>query len=1053
MSVTKFDKEQFLSLVINKLATEDGLKEIFYQKMLLGLHDNDPVYKTDAMEHTEGGVTIPSDVLSNILNNIDWEMLTSTAYGEDEFFNGPDGLYTSLGNALREIFEAEGNNYKRMDLVGSDNNWWTNSYWNESIAKLLQILAQKTDLNNIKTYEKSGLLIEVVEPPENDGIIDVNHLRSGIIPERGNYTGTLAELRIIDIINADAGYSFEGENDTYWFGKYFDKITYSYRKDSQSELQSVTYEKILYKQEALEVLTAIENGYEIDVKELNKLLYKNSDDSYIYSGERISEHIPSFPTQGVIAVTMETEGEKYTFKVVKNPWVIPWYNIDGETYRRVRGEDKKLSALTDSSRLDFTRLNNSNTSTEDTDRWIRLIMPQYKRRVEVEDLNRNFWVIGQVLAGICIDIFDPNGPIGAMIKGLLSEIAQLWENVVFLWAALALLSQKRFYGETHSEVVIIPSDKIYPYLKYDNFNREYLNANALIPNLNYLLQVYPEKNLCILPCVRFTNYEKNYYQDIWIPGIFIYDKNEEQWELIPFEETNTNLDTNLGGIYINLSDYKDQIYGLHEKEEVYNFIAPLEGSEEIQPEEDTRYYGIARDNIDFGGELYKYIDNEWIEDKTINFSLKLYDLAYELSEKEKKLILSLESEYNEGTMVIDILTNVYGDEPIEILDQTEKKIEKGFYQGELLSAAADIMAITYDVHVQDYNYVNLNPDGNMSTSDIIANPNLYKQTYWANDKNELEAELNRIWEENHYTHKDILFLKGTRTYASDYKLPCGFGIMFYVKGEKQEYYYPLVTESLGFNGIVWMSSRDEDGNESAYGTNYNTSEFIILRQGSSQKLTPTNWSIMFISCYGGQTIPYFKRNDSGYLGSVKALDSLTPVPEDIQDWPNYNPNAKRWSSVHGPQPGLQQQTDLQNDTNFQDDIEEMSVFLKRNEYTNPDGYYINGGIFMGQTILAFGPGENQWGSQTYQRIPVEQWTPDGLTWTKVQTINGSEKGFEDLRRDYIAFLNLNSNGKPYALGTERNYDRFKDNGRDKKQNGDSLTDWQSYTWVNGNWNS
>ena len=50
-------------------------------------------------------------------------------------------------------------------------------------------------------------------------------------------------------------------------------------------------------------------------------------------------------------------------------------------------------------------------------------MPQYKRRVEVEDLNRNFWVIGQVLAGICIDIFDPNGPIGAMIKGLLNEIA------------------------------------------------------------------------------------------------------------------------------------------------------------------------------------------------------------------------------------------------------------------------------------------------------------------------------------------------------------------------------------------------------------------------------------------------------------------------------------------------------------------------------------------------------------------------------------------------------------------------------------------------------
>jgi len=63
-------------------------------------------------------------------------------------------------------------------------------------------------------------------------MIDVDHLRGNIAPERGNYEGTLAELRIIDIIDADAGYSFAGENDTYWFGKYFDKITYSYRKDS-----------------------------------------------------------------------------------------------------------------------------------------------------------------------------------------------------------------------------------------------------------------------------------------------------------------------------------------------------------------------------------------------------------------------------------------------------------------------------------------------------------------------------------------------------------------------------------------------------------------------------------------------------------------------------------------------------------------------------------------------------------------------------------------------------------------------------------------------------
>jgi len=58
-----------------------------------------------------------------------------------------------------------------------------------------------------------------------------------------------------------------------------------------------------------------------------------------------------------------------------------------------------------------------------------------------------------------------------MIKGLLNEIAQLWENVTFFWAALALLSQGRFYGETYTEVVTIPNETFLPYLKYDNFDK------------------------------------------------------------------------------------------------------------------------------------------------------------------------------------------------------------------------------------------------------------------------------------------------------------------------------------------------------------------------------------------------------------------------------------------------------------------------------------------------------------------------------------------------------------------------------------------------------
>lgn len=36
-------------------------------------------------------------------------------------------------------------------------------------------------------------------------------------------------------------------------------------------------------------------------------------------------------------------------------------------------------------------------------------MPQYARRVEVEDLDKNFWVIGQVLDALAQGLLGPNG--------------------------------------------------------------------------------------------------------------------------------------------------------------------------------------------------------------------------------------------------------------------------------------------------------------------------------------------------------------------------------------------------------------------------------------------------------------------------------------------------------------------------------------------------------------------------------------------------------------------------------------------------------------------
>ena len=94
-----------------------------------------------------------------------------------------------------------------------------------------------------------------------------------------------------------------------------------------------------------------------------------------------------------------------------------------------------------------------------------------------------------MLAGISADLFDEDGPIQSMLKGLLKEIGDLWENMVYLWAALALLSQKRFYSQTHNEIIFIQYDSLRPYLKYDNITDIQTQGYVDIINtrLNYLL--------------------------------------------------------------------------------------------------------------------------------------------------------------------------------------------------------------------------------------------------------------------------------------------------------------------------------------------------------------------------------------------------------------------------------------------------------------------------------------------------------------------------------------------------------------------------------------
>ena len=116
------------------------------------------------------------------------------------------------------------------------------------------------------------------------------------------------------------------------------------------------------------------------------------------------------------------------------PWVRPEKNLEGKTYSQERDRDKLEEVLNDNKQLQFTA--------SETAEYIRLIMPKYTRRVEIEDLDRNFWVIGQVLAALSKMMLDPDSLLNQILKQIISEIVQLWDNTYRIWQAIKAVGDK-----------------------------------------------------------------------------------------------------------------------------------------------------------------------------------------------------------------------------------------------------------------------------------------------------------------------------------------------------------------------------------------------------------------------------------------------------------------------------------------------------------------------------------------------------------------------------------------------------------------------------------
>ena len=97
-----------------------------------------------------------------------------------------------------------------------------------------------------------------------------------------------------------------------------------------------------------------------------------------------------------------------------------------------------------------------------------LIMPQYKRRVEVEDLNRNFWVISQNLTILNKFMIGLQDGIGEIFKDIFSEIIGLWDNIYAIWKSIFYLDDKINNFDRELNEIGVATSKVKVKIGYEN---------------------------------------------------------------------------------------------------------------------------------------------------------------------------------------------------------------------------------------------------------------------------------------------------------------------------------------------------------------------------------------------------------------------------------------------------------------------------------------------------------------------------------------------------------------------------------------------------------
>lgn len=306
--------------------------------------------------------------------------------------------------------------------------------------------------------------------------------------------------------------------------------------------------------------------------------------------------------------------------------------------------------------------------------YIRLIMPQYDRRVEIEDLNRNFWTIAQTLSAISCFLFANNNPIQDMFNKILDEEAQLWENILYLWAAVAIIGQQETTEEIVQVVLPIANSELQCDIKFDNFNDTVPPSGMAFATLvwnrcKHLLDEYPKVNLVIIPEIRKENYKHNYYAEVMYPYVFTYNRNTGSLKTYSLDHDNYS-------VSLKTWDESNQIGGLKKKNNQYVYTGGWAGG--TATVEGGFYYALLRPSI----QILPYYDttnNEiaFTQIGTSDMVIQMHDVATEIETGNEAICMTSRFDFTANTVGTSYNDTTGTDRAFAIV--------KGFYQGEILS--------------------------------------------------------------------------------------------------------------------------------------------------------------------------------------------------------------------------------------------------------------------------------------------------------------------------------------------------------------------------------